>query len=143
MIRLGDSHQRAQSQQLGGEDPFAERKQSVVDATLVAVARDRPRFRLVDHAFRLEAPDVSVKVSGFECDAAFGMSDDVLANPIAVPLPGAQHREHQQLDGFERKPIARIAVVALPSHGWYPVIPSEARDLHFGSNCRSLAGGSG
>ena len=60
MIGLDDRDERAQSLHFGAEDTFAERKESVIDAPLIAVRGECARLRLVDESFALQAADVAI-----------------------------------------------------------------------------------
>jgi len=105
-----DLHQFAESRELRAEHSSPEWKEPVVNPAFV-VTGDEPRLRFFDEPFALELSNVAVEIPRLERNASFGVCDDVLPQPIPVPIPGTEHREHEQLDGFEREEVVRVSIV--------------------------------
>jgi len=87
----------------------AERRQSIVAASLVAEIGRRSLVGLGDETIVGEALDDAVQIAGVEGDQAIGSCGDLLHEAVAVALRLGERKEELEVDRLERKEIARVA----------------------------------
>ena len=98
-----------------GEEEGAERRLTAIRLLTERAFEGLPTADPAFDAFGLVARECGLTremaedvIMGFELDATARVFEDVLPDPVSVAIARGQHRQHQQLDGFERQQVARF-----------------------------------